>query len=407
MIKNTIVLFLILKSFFGIAQVEEKTIEVYSETNTAQKVIRNLEKQLTEDLLLDILGTASIQNLQGSLQNKILPQSRKFILSSQILKTQPVEEALSKEQLKTLKENQKFISLIRVRFSTDTLKQILIDENLYYLDKGSNRLLVLIEFEDGIHKTKYRWWSSRGWSSKGWSSDIQDIDPQFLEDVDSVYSKIQSGFLKNGFFATNPVFGQFYHYLPKKYSSLNVETAAELAKKFEAQLFIMGKVKLSSLFKRENQVIWDIAVYNANSLRQVAFYKSRFKVAEDSFSILSQRPIEWVNEVALKINSLYQTGILSTHLFKVDLVGDLSVLERKKLRKKLVDQVQSIENLTVSVIEGDRVQYEADVDGDYKKVVQEVSQLKLPKYRLVPVVEDNNFIVIQVQCKSKSCEGMR
>lgn len=387
--KFTILFFLILSVHFSTAEVEEKTLDVYSETDAVKDVIQSVEKKLTEELVLDILGLESIENLQNSIQNLVLPQNRKFILSSQVLKTHPVEKVLTQEQLKSLNPEQKFVSSIRVRFSKDTLRQVLIDKNLYYLDESSNRILLLIEFEDEVNRKTYRWWSE---GSENTGSD-------FLEVVNAVYSKIQLGFLKNGFYALNPVFSQLYNYLPEgeKSSSLNKEKAARLATYFKAQLVVMGSVKLSSLSRRENQIIWDVAIYNADTLRQVALYKSRFKVEEDSFSVLNKKPIVWVNDSALKINSLYQKGTLSAQLFKVDLEGDLSVLERKEIKNKLVDHVQSIKNLTESVIEANRIQYDADVNGDHKKVVKEMRNLNVAGYEFSVLIKKKNYIVIRVK----------
>ena len=404
-------LFLLLFAFSVLSKVEERTLELYSETQSADDIIKQAEKQLTNELVMEVLGLEGLDEIQNSIDKRVLPKSKRFILSTKIIKTLTPEDpdfslpdSISKDKVlnsqavgsklsnssskdEVLDSEYKFLTSILVRFSKETLKKILIKENLFYLDKSSNRILVMIEVRNEIDDYVYRWWSG------------ERLDKSVLEVIKFFYNKIQSVFLKHGFYSTNPVFGRHYRRIPKnlQYSSLNKDRAGDLARFFQAQLMIVGSVALSALSKRMNQVVWDTALYHSISLRELGSYKARIKTEKDSFEFLDKTAVSWVSDFALQASSIYERGALSAQLFKIDVDGALNFLERETIKKNLIVQIQNIKNLTPSVIGSQRIQYRADVEGDDKKVLEDIRKLKILNFKLTPYIKSKNHIVIRVQ----------
>ena len=406
-------LFLLLFVFSVLSKVEERTLELYSETSSADDIIKQAEKQLTNELAMEVLGLEGLDEIQSSIDKKVLPKSKRFILSTKIIKTLTSEDPdfslpdsssknkvpkpqavqsdskLSKQSSKdeVIDSQYKFLTSVLVRFSKETLRKILIKENLFYLDKSSNRILALIEFNNEIDDYVYRWWSG------------DKLEKPVLGMMKSFYNQIQSVFLKHGFYSMNPVFGRHHRRIPKnlQYSSLNKDRAGDLARFFQAQLMIVGSVTLSSLSKRVNQVVWDTALYHSISLRELGAYKVRIKTKKDSYEFLNKESGSWISDFALQASSIYERGALSAHLFKIDVDGLLSFLERETIKKNLITQIKNIKNLTPAVIGSQRIQYRADVEGDDKKVLEDIKNLKILDFKLSPYIKSKNHIVIRVR----------
>ena len=404
-------LFVFLFSFSVLSKMEERTLELYSATSSTDDVIKQAEKQLTNELVMEVLGLEGLGEIQKSIDKRVLPKSKRFILSTKIIKTLTSEDpdfslpdSTSKDQVlnsqtkdsklsnssskdEVLDPEYNFLTSILVRFSKETLKRILIKENLFYLDKSSNRILVMIEFHNEIEDYVYRWWSG------------ERLDRSVLGAIESFYNQIQSVFLKHGFYSTNPVFGRYSHRIPKnlQYSSLNKDRAGDLARFFQAQLMIIGSVTLSALSKRVNQMVWDTALYHSISLRELGAYKARIKTEKDSFEFSNKTAISWVSDFALQASSIYERGALSAQLFKIDVDGALNFLERETIKKNLIVQIKNIKNLTPSVIGSQRIQYRADVEGDDKKVLEDIKKLKILNFKLTPYMKSKNHIVIRVR----------
>ena len=396
--------------FLSLSKVEERTLELYSETSSADDIIKQAEKQLTNELSMEVLGLEGLEEIQNSIDKRVLPKSKRFILSTKIIKTLTSEDpdfslpdsssknkalnpqaAQSDAKLsskdKVLDSKYKFLTSVLVRFSKDTLRKILIKENLFYLDKSSNRILVMIEFNNEIEDYVYRWWGGG------------ELKKPALGVIESFYTQIQSVFLKHGFYSMNPVFGRHHRRVPKnlQYSSLNKDRAGDLARFFQAQLMIVGSVALSALSKRVNQVVWDIALYHSISLRELGVYKARIKTKKDSFEFLNKESGSWISDFALQASSIYERGALSAHLFKIDVDGLLSFLERETIKKNLIAQIENIKNLTPAVIGSQRIQYRADIEGDDKKVLEDIKNLKILNFKLSPYIKSKNHIVIRVR----------
>lgn len=377
---NCILIFILFYATFIGASIEKRVIQIETKTRQFQKILEKSEKEMTKNLISEILGEENYQTFHKKIEKKIFPERKKFILLTKILNTEKIDQEKSVE-----KKQAHFLTKVLVHFSKETLKKILIQENLFYLDQGANKILTLIEFKDSERGKIYRWWSK------------ERKDPPFTQF--EFYNDLQSIFILQGFYLIHPEVSQSQAMLiPNiQYNSINANTGRDIARFFDSQLFILGSITLSSLSETMNQVVWDLALYHSIHLRKLAYHKTRVKIPKNSWKFLKQHTDYWAKNFALQLNSIYEKGVLSTQLFKIEIFGKLSFLERKFIKQTLVDKIENIKNLQEKLISADRAQYIANVDKDDKALLNKIKKIKLLDFDFSPYIQSKNHIVIRVK----------
>ncbi len=364
--KHIIILFCLL-SYFSKAQVEEKTLEIVSSNDQTNEILKLAEKEAAYQLITEMLGKDRIKKIKTSIDQKILPQSKNFILLTKIIETTPTED-------------KQFLNKVLIRFSKETLKNILISSHLFYLDYSADRILTLIEFKNEKNNKVYRWWNKN------------EIPP---DPIQSLYTNLQSLFLKYGFYAIHPIFSQYHSMLPKhlNFNNLNIKTAQKLAEFFQSGLIILGSITLEPLSDSMSQIIWDLSLYNSIYLRKISTYKSRTKIPKHSWDLLKTN--HWAKNFALEIKSIYEKGVLSSQLFTITLQGKLNHLERETLKKAL-EKTPNINNLKVNLISANQIVYNADVNAQDTQILQQIKKLSILDFKLSPYLKLENHLVIKV-----------
>ena len=364
--RKYIIIFTFLFSCFLKAQIEEKTLEVLSPSEQTNEILKLAEKTASYQLISEILGEDQFEKIQNTVDKKILPQSKNFILLTKIIETEPTED-------------EQFLNKVLVRFSKKTLKNILISSRLFYLDQSTDRILTLIEFKDEKINQTHRWWNSN------------KTPPQPIQEL---YSNIHSLFLKHGFYAAHPLFSQYHFMLSKnlKFNKLNTKKAQKLSNFFQSGLIILGSITLEPLSDSMSQVIWDLTLYNS-SLRELSSYKARNKIPGYSWDFLQKT--HWAKNFALEIKSIYEKGDLSSQLFTITLEGKLSHTERENLKKSL-ENIPSINHLKIKLISADKITYTADVNAQDTQILQQIKELKIPDFKLSTDLKQKNYLAIKV-----------
>ncbi len=364
------------------AQIEETTIELVSESFQVQSILKEAEDEFTQTLITEILGEANTEKIKTSIEKKILPKTKNFILLTKILDKKEQEQNQDSDN-----EVQKFIYSIFIKYSKDTLKDVLIQEGIYYANQGAHRILPLIQFIEEDNKNA--WWTPSA-SEQSTSVHIQDF-----------YSPIQKLFIQNGFFLIDPLFSQYAHHLPKELNAyyINPKKAQKIAQHFEAQFFILGKIKITSLSDQQYQSVWNLTLYSTPHLRKLDSYKSRIELQKKSWSRLSQRSSYWAKNFILQIKDIYETGSLSTQLFNIEISGNLTYLERDHIRKALIKDIPNIKNLKTHYISAQKERYKADVEGTDQEVLNKIKNWKFLDFKFSPYLKSENYIIIQTKKK--------
>ena len=397
---------LVLPCYFSFSKVEEKMLEIQSIQNDVKEITHLAEKKILDDLVLGLLEIEESSEELKKVTDQIFSKSKKFILLTKIIQTKeisPSPDSADQKQKEKHTDSKKqdlstefqFVSEVLVRFSKETLKKILIEENLFYKDKGFNRVLALIELKDKVNRKTYRWWEK----DQNFQSESMLVQASSL-----FYNQMQSILMKYGFYSAHPLRGHYQKRIPdhKSYRSLNKRTAKTLAQFFDAHLMMVGSITIDeSSVLNMYEASWDVSLYNATHLRKLEVHKFKAKIKKANWDFLTEpHYLYWVKNFAMELNSIYQTGTLSTQLLTIALKGKLKFSERKAIKKSLIQQIRSIKNLTETLITRQVIQYRADVEGENNQLVQAIQNLNILDFQLIPSLESDHLIVVQVKSKS-------
>ena len=378
--------------------IQEDTLLIFNLKENTEEILTLAEKNLTIKLVSKVLGGGeNYDKISSQVERKIFPQRKKFILLTKILNTKKFEE-IEEEKKKALKEEHQnknledgFTAEVFVRYSPATLKKILLQENLFYLDQGFNRILSFIEFKDAENNQTYKWWVN----------DPPPKDKAFTRAVNEFYSSAQTLFMPYGFYFIHPIFNQYGPMLKGRlrYNKAAPERAKRMAKFFSAYLIMIGSISLSQTSGGAYQALWDVSLYDSVHLRKLAEHKARVKTPQSSWGFLKQHTDYWVKNFALELSSIYKKGALSTRLFKIEVRGFLSFLDRKKIKDSLARELSSVKNLIETAINADSIQYSADVNTGNDDLIEKIKSIEVPGFKLSPYLKSKNYIVIRVKTK--------
>lgn len=403
---------ILLFSMFSLSEgdLEERTIEVITDKIKNLEVIKEAEQQLTNTLILELVGEENYEKMIPSLEKKIYPNTKKFILLTKKIDSRPyiksyetdiengpnlnLEEESPQEQMResssleveevSLEDH--FVYNVLVRFSLRSLKEVLIKENLFYVDNSANRILTLISIEDHKEDQTYSWWDTLEEKFKTLS---------FYQQARAFYKDIQSVFLSHGFYMPNPIFSRYKDFLTRRWSkNIRPRDAQKIADQFDAQIMVLGYVSLDEKNQFFNKITWNLIAYHASSLRKLGQYYISKKWKHNHWDFLKN--VTGAEVIAKQLSQLYNKGILSTDLFTIELRGLRSFKERDKVKKALIRQIRSIKNLTELFITSDIIQYSANVSISEQKLLQQVNQMKLTGFDISSYLKDRNHLILRL-----------
>ena len=393
--KLLILILLFFCSLWGHSQIKEVTIEVVSEKQTTQSILKQAEEEFTYTIASEILGQDGAAKIETAIKEKIVPKSKNFILLTKVVDKKEYEDNDKKNEKSSNKKFndknseeeilQKFTYSIFIKYSPETLRNVLLQEGIYYMDEGAHKILPLIEFVDEEEGYENAWWTQKNDSS--------------LNYIQNFYSSLQRLFIQDGFYLLNPSLSQYAHRLPSKLSTkyLNVKKAQKISQYFQAQFFIIGRIKISPLSKNQYQSLWDLTLYSTPHLRKLDSYKFRTELSKKSWSSLNQYANYWVENFILQIKNIYETGALSTQVFTIEVLGDLTYLEKEKMRKALVKDIPSIQSLKTHYVSAQKERYQADVKGTDQEVLNKLKNWKFLDFQFQSYLKSKNYIIVRVK----------
>ena len=399
------------KSFILLSKILSKRERTPEEIEEEEKKLQEEEAKEIETLKSEIEGIYQNAEMNKNEKEKLLSKkreelqmkeeksgeeevSRKDVLISEIqeiidnetMDAEEKEKLLTEknEELKVEEEKVTLVYSVLIKYSKETLQNILIREGLYYTSQGARKILPLIQFTE--NDDKYSWWSPRFNSSK-------------TSHAKGFYSSLQRFFIQDGFFLLNPLLSQYFHFLPRELSVyyINPKKAQKIAQYFEAQFFILGTAKREAVANDQFEFNWNLVLYSTPHLRELDSYKSKIKFSKESWASLNQLSNYWIKNFILQIKDIYDTGSLSTQLFTIEVTGDLNYLERNYIKKSLIREIPNIKNLITHYVSSEKERYQADVAGTDKEVLEKIKNWKLLEFSFSPSLKSKNYIVIRTK----------
>ena len=378
--------------FFSVNSVQARNIETFvnevrlnsaSKTEAQNKALRELSVSLVKEML----GLERFKEEKQKITNQIIKNQIRYILS--VKSSRPL-----------FQDEGDFLSTVTIQVSRENLKNLLIENNLYYRLQSSICLLPLVAFSKSFSgdEKSYLWWMEKHETDQV----LQDTAVGFFNDLDKE-------FIKQGFYVLNPVFQKLYEgtpqiFLPKKGFSLR--DFAPLSRFYDCDIILSGSVKFGEIYKRNPgfkrfffffeseekkedsslQYFTDF-FFNVFNIRTRQFL---FKLKKQ-FSFSGESDYDPKKEMAVHLKgildslvyqlSFYQKeGFLDLRRLIISVQGPLNYFQKEKLKKDLVQNISGLEDLKKIFLTSNRIVYEARSSKTMEAIAEELKKTSLSDF---------------------------
>ena len=396
--------------FFGLVAYAEdiKTVvkEIRLNRDNRQEAQAKALNELSRELVKSMIGDNRYRQLKGSIESSIITKQNRYILSTS--SSQGV-----------LQDDGSFSFQVTLKFSKSNLKDLLLENNLFYVSEGSFCVFPLVSFISYFKdkSQSYSWWLG---------SDNESPDPVLHSMAKDFFNLLSGEFVKTGFYALDPVFQRMYEgtpfkVLPKK--STHIRNFIPLAQFYNCDIVLSGYVKVSQFLtpfskstgsllsletqKGEKSVSGDVrSSYN----RELAGYKEEgkylgevffnvFNIKTSQFLFRFKKQIPYASNKPNAVEnypdfksvlaslayqlSLYQKeGSLDLYRLNISVQGPLTYVQREQLKKKLLQKVLGIHSLEERLLTSNRVVYSAETSQDAGSIAKQLKKLSLPHFMI-------------------------
>ena len=125
--------------------VQEKTVNAKMTDQARQKILDEIVNESTMKYILEFIGQKKYERNKSVIQNKIIKNSGKYILSMKA--SQPIKTSVG------------YTTTGTIRFSVKNFQTLLLQEGLLYKFEGSPRILPMLSFEDRVSGERSAWWT--------------------------------------------------------------------------------------------------------------------------------------------------------------------------------------------------------------------------------------------------------
>ena len=401
----------------GLAQAQAQDVqtfvkEISLDADDKQAAQQQALNEVSRELIESMLGAGKFQKHKGKITKQIIRNQNRYILS--VRSSQP-----------KLKEEGGFISQVKVKVSRENLKQLLLENNLFYSSQGSFCLLPVITLASYLSGKKQSW---------SWWLKKQSAEP-FLQKVSALFfDRLSEELISIGFYPLNPVFQKMYEgtppvFLPKK--SSRVKDFAPLAEFYTCDIILSGHIQfgdipsdessfgggLLSFFKSEEEKPADKKIVVKKSIQfffhvfNIKTYRPLFKIKKQfSFSpLFAKQPEKEFGEHLTNVLdsftyqlSFYQEkGALELSRLMLSVQGPLTYMEKEQLKESLIQKVSSLKNLEKRFLTSNRIVYEAESSQNIKAIKKELEKLKLTKFVIQVKGYKKNTVEIYAKRRTK------
>ena len=387
---------LFLISFFCLPFAQSRNLEtivkeVHLDTDSRQLAQKKAVSEISVELIRAMLGEKRFQAEQEKIKKSIIKNQNRYILSIRSSKPE-------------LKDKGGFLSTVSVKVSKDNLKQLLLENNLFYQSQGSFCVLPVVSFVSYLkgEKKVWSWW-------KGHQNETALLEQAGVDFFDQLSQRL----IQNSFYPLNPVFQKMYEgtpsvFLPKEGS--RVRNFKPLAEFYTCDIILSGHIQfgegssvssslgldsLVSFFRNTKKEVessgfsqqfihFFFHVFNIQTHRVLFKIEKQFALSSDFSNQLNQEMnihLSHVLDSFIYQLSFYQDkGALELNRLMLSVQGPLTYLEKERLKKSLIQNTASLKNLEERFLTSSRIVYEAESSKGIKALTQELKQLSLPHF---------------------------
>ena len=386
----------VLCAFASWVAAEEVTVQVYALDSNIKKATRLAIQSVSFTIMEKLIEPAKLKAQKKQIQKLISTRYNRYIVYTK----SAVSKRKAGEKVKTEvvpnetvicpgfpspncaipPETDYFILSITIGYSEQNLKKILLEEDLFYTGRFSQRILPLVYFNDSMQRTSYGWWMKK------------DFEDSALKPVaEAFYGELQAEWMPYGFYLLNPERGMSRHFIPNllkfnQYKKYNIFTLANF---FKAPLVLTGLVKVSESGRKGTfNLKLQLGIFHTESKRQLTETERLEKVVADSSenalkilpALLKKRQV--ARGLGVQLKALYHTGRISSRLLKITLNGPLTYRQLKRFKKKLLLAVSAIQGLQETLIRHHSVTFLADTRQSEEQVLKAIKAVKISPFRI-------------------------
>ena len=339
----------------------ETTLEIEQATPDRQKAVQTAIQLLSQDLMEKFMEPAKLKAQKKRIQKIISTYSNRYILYTKT--SAPIQKG------------PKFILPVRIGFSEENLKKILLKEELFYSGSSHLRILPLISYKNRVTKADYGWWRKNNRS------------PKLSQVMSAFYSHIQTAFLPYHFFVIHPEQAGSRYFVPKSLLSrrLDQKKRFQLARFFQSHLIMTGlvTVKESDTDSFLNLKV-QLSVYNTDSGRLLAEVERFEKIPIsagtnkldpehlDPVAVFLKRDTSFAKSLSAQLQLIYEEGQLSSHLAQIQIDSTLRHLDLERFKQLLIKNIKAITSLKAYIISQRSLTYMANTTKGLEELSQEI-----------------------------------
>ena len=378
---------LFLCSFFAFSA--ETVLQIEQDTPDRQKAVQTAVQQLSQDLMEQFIEPSKLKAQKKRIQKIISTYSNRYVL-------------YTKTEAPVAKGPKSFVLSVRIGFSEENLKKILLKEDLFYSGSSHLRILPLILFENKIEKQDYGWWRKNNNSLV------------MSQAMAAFYSHIQATFLPYHFFVIHPEQAGSRYFVPKSLLShrLNKKEKFQLARFFQSHLIMTGVVTIreSDADSFLNMKI-QLAVYNTDSGRLLAeverFEKIPLGEGTEKFKMESMDPVAiflkkgtgFAKSLGSQLQFIYEEGQLSSRVAQIQVDNTLSHLDLERFKKELISKTPAITSLQEHIISQKSLSYIANTSENLEKLSHQIKSAVFKDFNVRVTGRTKDQLTLKVALK--------
>lgn len=373
-----------LSSFVYAQSVETIVKKAHLKTDSKQQAQAKAVNGLSRELVIKMIGADKYRQEKQKVEKFIIKNKNRYILSTSSSK--PV-----------LQDDGAFSSTVTIKVSKSNLKDLLLEQHLFYASEGSSCLLPVVSFSSYFDEEKksYSWWL------KYENEKIETLKQM----ASSFFELLSEEFIKQGFYVLDPIFqkmdeGTPSGVLPKK--SSRVRNFVPLAEFYTCDIILSGSVQigrfsgnspgLTNFFGTKQNlqagspyfVQFFFNVFNIKTRQFLFKFKKQFTFPDD----LKNKPTEGMllhlkdvlASLTYQLSSYQEEGSLDLSRLMISVQGPLTYAQKEQLKKLLVKKIAGIQNLEERFLTSNRVVYAAESSHSIRTIAKQLKNASLPGF---------------------------
>ena len=350
-------------------EVEEVVFEGTSKNSSRPVALKEIGEAAVRDVSLrfitDLIGEAKTRKNFDVIRTKILRKSRRYIL------------LVKNGELK--KDGQAYRMTVRLKLSTENLREMLLIEGLLYKLDGPPKVVPLIRVSDRVHSEGFSWWASGGHRSS-----------KLVGLLNETHVSLSENLYERGFYGVRPVKALMGQMVPEIFAQadLRKEDFMSLGFLLGGAVVILGEIRFEPYVKLSDayKIIVNLEAIHTGSGRVIGEVIRSFQTPMGEFSSVVRKKLKEVvggfsKDLTVQMKDAWNKGVFDASLLKLSLKGRLNY-HQLELVKSQFKKIRQIKALKERFFGNDLVVFEVDtsvgVDDLAKKLVaQQVQGVRL------------------------------